>query len=341
MQVNKYFKQLNIEPIAEVDIRKKCEFANKAAMIIVDKFMNYNLDYLKIVEILQHTQIYTARIPENLSPVNYSYLDGNLYISENLDLDIYNEFVLHEVIHRIQEYRNKKKKLIQLGLCDILETNIKGLALNEAAVQYIVQKVLNGTNQIIEVYGMKIPTVSKNYYPILTNLIQQIAFVLGEEKLVDSTLNSNNEFKYATIDTLGENTYYEIQNNFDKLMEAKNQILKNKNPTIINENIELIKKIYIDTQNKVLTSYFNKEFKTIKNTEELKKYNNKLLEYREYVGTSEGQVLYFEYYRDMQDKIKDKEESLQNKALIIVKENKIVKIFKGIKKYIEKLVFQN
>ena len=130
--------------------------------------------------------------------------------------------------------------------------SFKGLALNEAAVQYIVQKVLSGTNQIIEVYGMKIPTVSKNYYPILTNLIQQIAFVLGEEKLVDSTLNSNNEFKYATIDTLGENTYYEIQNNFDKLMEAKNQILKNKNPTIINENIELIKKIYIDTQNKVL-----------------------------------------------------------------------------------------
>lgn len=339
MQVNKYFKQLNIEPIAEVDIRKKCEFANRAAMVIVDRYTD--IDYLKIVDILQHTQMYIAKIPENLSPVNYSYIDGNMYISENIDLNIYNEYVLHEVIHRIQEHRNKKEQLIQLGLCDIQETNIKGLALNEAAVQYIVQKILNGNSQIIEVYGMKIPTVSKTYYPILTNLIEQIVFEVGEDILVDSTFKSNNEFKYATIDLIGEGTYYEIQNNFDKIMDAKNQILKNENQTVINENIELIKKIYIDTQHIILTSYFDKEFKKIKDLEQIKDFSNRLLQYRDYIGTAEGQVLYSEYYREMLDKIKIKEESFQNKALIVVKENKIVKLFKGIKKYIEKLVFQN
>ena len=339
MYINKYFKQLNIEPIAEIDIREKCEFANRAAMAIVDKF--YDLDYLKIVDIIQHTQMYTAKIPNNLSPVNYSYLDEILYISEKIELDINNEFVLHEVIHRLQEYRNKKNKLLQLGLCDILETSIKGLALNEAAVQYIVKKVLNGENEIVEVYGMKIPTISKNYYPILTNLIEQMIFAVGENILVDSTLNSNNEFKYSAIDSMGESTYYEIQNNFDKIMDVKNQILKNENQTNVKENIDLIKRIYIETQHKILTSYFNKELKAVKDIDQLKVFGDKLFKYRNLIGSDEGQVLYDEYYKEMLNKIKEKEFSFQNRALIVVKENKIINVFKRIKNYIQNVIFQN
>lgn len=339
MHINKYFKQLNIEPIAEIDIREKCEFANRAAMVIVDKF--YDLDYLKIVDIIQHTQMYTAKIPNNLSPVNYSYLDGILYISEKLELDINNEFVLHEVIHRLQEYRNKKNKLLQLGLCDILETSIKGLALNEAAVQYIVKNVLNGENEIVEVYGMKIPTISKNYYPILTNLIEQMIFAVGENILVDSTLNSNNEFKYSAIDLMGESTYYEIQNNFDKIMDVKNQILKNENQTNVKDNIDLIKRIYIETQHKILTSYFNKELKAVKDIDQLKVFGDKLLNYRNLIGSDEGQALYDEYYKEMLNKIQEKEFSFQNRALIVVKENKIINVFNRIKNYIQKVIFQN
>ena len=303
--------------------------------------MLYDLDYLKIVDIIQHTQMYTAKIPNNLSPVNYSYLDEILYISEKIELDINNEFVLHEVIHRLQEYRNKKNKLLQLGLCDILETSIKGLALNEAAVQYIVKKVLNGENEIVEVYGMKIPTISKNYYPILTNLIEQMIFAVGENILVDSTLNSNNEFKYSAIDSMGESTYYEIQNNFDKIMDVKNQILKNENQTNVKENIDLIKRIYIETQHKILTSYFNKELKAVKDIDQLKVFGDKLFKYRNLIGSDEGQVLYDEYYKEMLNKIQEKEFSFQNRALIVVKENKIINVFKRIKNYIQNVIFQN
>lgn len=341
MRVNKYFKELNIEPILELDVREKCEFANKVAVVIMDKFKDNNLDYLKIVDILQHTEMYIAKIPKHLSPVNYSYLDGKMYISEDIALDVNNEFVLHEFIHRIQEYRNKKEKLIQLGLCDVMETKIKGLALNEAAIQYLVQKILNGKNEIIDVYGMKIHTISKNYYPILTNLIQQIVFLVGEDKLVDSTFNSNNEFKYNTIDILGEDTYNAIENSFEKILEAKNNILKNKNQNIIEENSSFIKKTYIDIQNKIMTSYFNSEFKRIKNVEQLKDFSAKLLEYRNLIGTEEGQVLYSDYYNDMLQKIEDKEKNLLNKALVVVKENKILNIFRNVKNYISKLIFQD
>lgn len=341
MHINKYFKELNIVPLSEIDIREKCEFANKVAMIIVDKFTDYDIDYLKIVDILQHTKIYIAKIPNNLSPVNYSYLDGKMYVSEDIELDTNNEFVLHEAIHRIQEYRNKKDKLIQLGLCDIMETKIKGLALNEAAVQYIVQRILNNETKVIDVYGMKIPTLSQNYYPILTNLIEQITFLIGEDKLIDSTINSNNEFKYNTIDILGEDTYNAIENSFEQILESKNKILKNTDKSIIEENIDLIKNIYIDIQNRIMTSFFNKEFKRIKSMEQLKEFNTKLLNYKDYIGSNEVQVVYIDFFKKMQELIKEKEQSFINKSLIVVKENKIINVFNRIKKYLKNLVFQN
>jgi len=341
MQINKYFKELNIEPISEVNIRERCEFANGVAMVMVEKLADYNLDYLKIVDILQHTEMYIAKIPKNLSPVNYSYLDGKMYISEDIKLDVRNEFVLHEVIHRIQEYRNKKEKLLQLGLCDVMETKIKGLALNEAAVQYIVQRVLNSESKVIDIYGMKIPTLSKNYYPILTNLIEQITFLIGEAKLIDSTINSNNEFKYDTIDILGEDTYNAIENSFEQILESNNKILKNTDKSIIEENIDLIKNIYIDIQNRIMTSFFNKEFKRIKSMEQLKEFNTKLLNYKDYIGSNEVQVLYIDFFKTMQELIKEKEQSFINKSLIVVKENKIINVFNRIKKYLKNLVFQN
>ena len=339
MHINKYLKQLNIEPIKEVDIRKKCEFANRAAMVIVDRYTD--IDYLRIVDTLQHTQMYIAKIPSNLSPVNYSYLDRIMYISDNIEIDINNEYVLHEVIHRIQEYRNKKEKLIQLGLCDVMETKIKGLALNEAAIQYIVQKVLKGTIEIVDIYNMKIPTMSKNYYPILTNLIEQIAFLVGDDKLIDSTLNSNNEFKYETIDILGEDVYNSIEKSFEQILETKNLLLKDTDQSIFDKNVDLIKKVYIDTQSKIMTSYFNNQFKKIKNTEQLKDFSNKLVDYRQYIGSNEGQVLYSEFFQNMQDKMKEKEQSYINKALIVVKENKFTKVYNKIKNYFKSLVFQN
>lgn len=341
MHINKYLKELKIEPVEEIDIRDKCDLANKVAILFVDNLSEYDLNYLKIVDLVQNTDMYYANIPSTISPVNYFYLDGTMYISCNTDFSINNEYLLHEIIHKIQEYRNKKEKLIQLGLCDILETKVKALAINEAAIQYIVHKILESKAENIEVYGMQIPTSSKKYYPILTNLIEQMALVLGEGRLIDSTLNSNQEFKYNAIDTLGEENYFQIENNFDKILEAKNTIIKTNDENIVKENVQIIKNIYIETQNKILKSYFDREFKKIKNITELKRFSEKLLNYRNYIGSKEGQITYLEYYKEMMDKIKILEESLTNKSLMVIQENKIVNIFRKIKNYIAKIVFQN
>ena len=338
MYTDKHFKELNIDPIRKIDIREKCEFANKLAIMLVDTFQEYNLDYLRIVDLIQHTEIYISKVPKNISPVNYSYIDEAIYISEEIELDLENEFVLHEMIHRIQEDRNKKNKLMQLGLCNILETKVKGVAINEAGIQYVVSKMLNNTQKIVEIYDMKIPTVSKNYYPILTNLIEQMAFVLGDDLLIDSVLNSKEDFKYNTIDNLGETNFFTIQSNFDKILESKNNILRNKDIQI---NIENIKNIYNETQNIILTSYFDRVFKRIETLDELQLYHKKIINFRNYIGSNDVQYIYLKYYKNKREEINKKEFDLQNRALIVVEDNVLFKIIRKIKKYFEKLVFQN
>lgn len=338
MYINKHFKELNIEPITKIDVREKCEFANKAAILLVDTFSEYDLDYLKIVDLLQHTEMYISKVPKNISPVNYSYLDETMYISDEIEFNLQNEFVLHEVIHRIQEGRNKKNQLMQLGICSILETKIQGLAINEAAIQYIVQKLLGSSSQMVEIYDMKLPTISRNYYPIITNLMEQLCFALGDKLLIDSTLNSKSDFKYNAIDNLGEGSYFTIQANFDKILEAKDNILKNQDAQ---KNIQTIKDLYNDTQRLIFTSYFDRLFKRIETIDELKEYNKKLFYYRNYIGSNEGQYVYIEYYKNQKEKIKKLEFDLQNRALVVVKDNKILRILKKIKNYFEKLIFQN
>ena len=338
MYTNKHFKKLNIEPLYKVDIREKCEFANKTAALFVDTFPEHNLDYLRIVDLLQHTEMYISKVPNNISPVNYSYIDEVMYISDETGLDLKNEFLLHEVIHRIQEDRNKKNKLTQLGLCNILETKIQGLAINEAAIQYIVQKLLHTDRQIVEIYDMEIPTGSKNYYPIITNLIEQMAFVLGDNLLIDSSLNSKEDFKYNAIDNLGESNYFTIQTNFDKILEAKNGILKYQD---IGTNTDMIKNTYVETQNLILKSYFDRIGKRIETTNELKTYYNKLFGFRNFIGSNDGKYLYIEYFRNKEEKIKKMEYDLENKSLMVVKNTPILRIFRKIKNFFQKKVYQN
>ena len=338
MYTNKHYKELSIEPIENINAREKCEIANKAAILLLDSFPEFNLDYLNIVDLLQHTDMYISKVPENLSPVNYSYTDETFYISDEIELNIENEFFLHEIIHRIQEYRTKKNKLLSLGICNVLETKIEGLAINEAAIQYLVCKILKKEQKIVRIYNMNIQTISNSYYPIITNLIEQIAFLLGDKFLIDSALNSKEDFKYNTIDYLGETNYFTIQKNFDKILEAKDNILKNKDYI---ENVSTIQNVYVETQKIIFTSYFERIFKRIETIDELKKYSKKLFHYRHLIGANNAEYYYVEYYRNKKEEIKQKEYELEHMSLMVVKDSAVLKAFRKIKDYISRFIFQN
>lgn len=341
MSISKYVKGLSIEPVEEINIKKRVEFANQAALFLVDSLPTHDLDYLKILDTLQKTKIVVAKTPSFLSPVNYSYADETIYISDEKDLDLKNEYIWHEMIHRIQESKNRKGKLMQFGICRIFETKIQGLALNEAAIQYLIAKILENPNETVEVYGMKIPTSSKNYYPIVTNLIEQLAFVLGDKLLIESVLNSNEEFKYNTIDELGEDTYFSIQSNFDKILETKAFITESNQEKILLENMEKIKQLYIDTQALIFKSYFDRLLKRVETANELKMYKRKLIQYRELIGSEEGFQMYKEYYEKQTIRINLLEGKINKQSLVIVSENKIAKFFNKIKQIITGIKVSN
>ena len=338
MSTNKHYKELKIEPIENINAREKCEIANKAAILLLDSFPEFNLDYLNIVDLLMHTDMYLSKVPENLSPVNYSYTDETFYISDEIEINIENEFFLHEIIHRIQEYRTKKNKLLSLGICNVLETKIEGLAINEAAIQYLVCKILKKEQKIVRIYDMNIPTISNSYYPILTNLIEQMVFLLGDSFLIDSALNSKEDFKYNTINNLGEANYFTIQNNFDKILEAKDNILKNK---AYIENVSTIQNLYVETQKIIFTSYFERIFKRIETIKELNEYNKKLFNYRYLIGSNDAEYYYVKYYRNKKEEIKQKEYELEHMSLMVVKDSAVLKAYRKIKDYISRFIIQD
>lgn len=338
MYKKKHYKELNIQPLYKIDVKQKKELTYKLSKLLVDTFPKQQLNYSKIAKVLNNTEMYISKIPTGVSPVNYSYIDETIYISDEIEVDIKNEFLLHEFLHRIQESRNKKNKLIQIGICNIFETKIQGLAINEATTQYIVKKILGSENQIVEIYDMKIPTISKNYYPILTNLIEQITYLIGDDILIYSNLNGKDDFMYYAIDNLGEKTYFSIQSNFDKILDAKNNILKHKD---VQANINIIKDTYKETQYIILTNYFDNMFRKIETPYELKQYQNKLLNYKKYMGVIDEQYIFTEYFNKKENDIKELQSKIESKALTVIKGNKIINILNKIINYFEKKVLNN
>ena len=118
--------------------------------------------------------MYVATIPKNLPRVNYLYFNSALYFDGNINLKELNEDILHECIHKLQEYK-KRKRIIQLGICNFTDTKIIGFGINEAAINYIIMNAINSKKRTIKLYGMEVPENIENYYSIVTNLIQQIA----------------------------------------------------------------------------------------------------------------------------------------------------------------------
>ena len=202
MDNSQKLNELGINVLRKLESDEKEKIAKEVTIKLNNIFIKYNLLSSEIYEILVNTDMYLAEVPQGISPANYIQQNSSLYFSEELDLNEPNEYIIHECIHRIQDYKNKKKKLKQLGICYFTETKINGLAINEAAIQYVSSKALNRRRKYANVYDMDIKTLNPKYFPVLTNIIEQLVFILGEEKLVDSLFNNNNEFRYNLIDNL-------------------------------------------------------------------------------------------------------------------------------------------
>ena len=168
---------------------------------MVAAFPDTELSRIDIYKVLLDTPMYYAKIPEGLSKANYYYKDSSIYFSEDVNLEKIDEYILHEFIHKLQEKRDKKGNIVRIGVCEVNELKVKGTALNEAAIQFITSKALNMSEKQVNVYGIEIPSKTE-YYPIITNIVSQLAFLLGEDILIDSTISGKEDFKIEIIDSI-------------------------------------------------------------------------------------------------------------------------------------------
>ena len=139
MKLNKLLDKFGIKVTDSLSKEEQIILSDNVATLISNKF-NY-IDYSYIYEKLVNTKIYRAIIPNRLTKSLYIYEEDILLVSDEENIDSISEELLYECIHTIQDVRDKKGKIKQLGQSIFTDFKVYAMALNEASIQYIVSKV--------------------------------------------------------------------------------------------------------------------------------------------------------------------------------------------------------
>lgn len=352
MSVESDLKKEGIEVIKKLDTLKVNSIARNISIRLCESFPNFNLNQNELFIKLSRLDMYIAKMPEGMAEANYFYKNTSIYFNEHISDSDLEEFAIHECIHYIQEIKDKKNYLLRMGLCDYTEFKIYGLGLNEAAVQLMSSKVLGIPKEFVKYFNISFETNSPSYYPLECCLVNQLAYITGENILFESTLNSNDNFKEKLAELVGYKAFMEIQNSIDSILLNEEEIIKINNKIVQiddrNKKVDnMIKKInylkksitstFIKTQNLIISSYFDSEFHKIQNLEDIENYRRKLYNFKDYLGSTEGYTYFNDYYVnkmvDLEDKYNILESGVTNNSLYLVekKQSKVLSFFKYLR----------
>lgn len=355
MSIETELKKDGIEVIEKLDTLKINSIAMNVSLKLCETFPEYNLNQNELFIKLSRLNMYKAKMPEGMAEANYFYKNTSIYFNEHIQDEDLEEFAIHECIHYLQEIKDKRNYLLRMGLCDYTEFKIYGLGLNEAAVQLIASKVNKIPKEFVKYFGISFETNSPSYYPLECCLVQQLAYITGEDVLFKSTLNSTDEFKEKFASLTSPKTFMAIQNAIDDILNAEEEIIKINNRIAgiddRNKRIDgMLKKIeelkheisltFMRTQNLIISSYFDKAFKEITNLEEVENYRRKLYTFKDYLGAMEGYTFFNDYYVKKMEKLEEKYNAIESGEfkpslqLIPKKQSKFALIIKAIKKLI-------
>lgn len=357
MSIESDLKKDGITVIEPLDTTTVNVIAKNVSKKIIAAFSNLGFDFDTLYERFSKLPMYIADMPEGMSEASYFYKNSAIYFRDGMGLADLEKFAVHELIHNFQEQKNEKGDLTRLGLCTFKGSKPTGMALNEAAVQLLASNILENTFETATYYDITFSTVSPNCYPLLCNLIYQMAYVTGEEVLFESTFNSNDHFKNKFTALCGENVYNQISNYFDKILETEEKIIKISNKIQKNElstakvdslyrkSDELkkqLKSAYFSTQELIINSYFTNSLKTLITSDDVDRFRKKLYSFQDIIGTTTNYFFFNNYYIQVMEKLDSRYDSLSdyldddNTYLIPKKENKFTKIINYIKKLIWK-----
>ena len=353
MSIESDLRKDGIEVTEKLDTLKINSIARNVSIKLCDTFPEFNLNQNELFIKLSRLDMYKAKMPEGMAEANYFYKNTSIYFNEHIQDEDLEEFAIHECIHYLQEVKDKRNYLLRMGLCDYTEFKIYGLGLNEAAVQLMASKVNGIPKEYVKYFGISFETTSPSYYPLECCLVSQLAYLIGENVLFESTLNSNDNFKEQFANLTSPKTFMAIQNAIDEILNNEEEIIKlnNKIAAIDDRNKKvdgMLEKIdelkseisltFMRTQNLIISSYFDASFNSISNLEEVENYRRKLYNFKDCLGCMEGYTFFNDYYVNKMMELEKKYNSIENGEVetaikvITKKENIFVSIFKAIKR---------
>ena len=226
MSIESDLKKDGITVISELDKISVNTIAKNVSQKIALAFPNLGFNSDELYNRFSNLPMYIANIPEGLSEASYFFKNSAIYFRDGMGLADLEKYAVHELIHNLQEQKDEKGNLKRLGLCVFHGSKATGMGLNEAAVQLISSNILGETFENVTYYDIKFSTISSNCYPLLCNLVSQMAYITGEEVLFDSTFNSNDHFKNKFSALCGENTYKQVSASFDNILNIEEKIIK-------------------------------------------------------------------------------------------------------------------
>lgn len=321
MNIEKDLQKDGIEILEPIDTLSTTLIAKFVAEKLSSAFPLLGLKYDDLFLKISSIPMFFAKIPEGMAEANYFYKNSSIYFKQGLSIEQMQAYAIHEFLHFFQEKKDKKNYLHRLGLSDYTGVSVKGLGLNEAAVQYMTAKALKTPIDTVKYYGIEFTTNTPTCYPLICLLLSQMVYLTGEQVLFDSTLYSNDKFKNCFSHYCGEKAFCTIQTNFDTLLEKEEQlanlVLESQEQEISEKRIarlstqtsqlkKQIQTIFLNTQHLILTSYFDRNFHLIESEVEIEEYRQKLYHYQDYLGTVEGDTYFSHYYIDKMSLLSEK-----------------------------------
>ncbi len=355
MSIETDLKKDGIEVIQNLNTLKINSIARNISQKICNTFPKYGFNQNELFIRLSRLNMYRAKMPEGMAEANYFYKNTSIYFNEHIADEDLEEFAVHECIHYIQEIKDKRNNLVRMGLCDYTEFKVYGLGINEAAVQLMASKINAISKEYVKYFGISFETTSPSYYPIECCLVNQLAYITGEDVLFESTLKSNDNFKKAFSELTSPKVFMAVQNAIDDILYHEEDIIKinNKIAQIDDRNKKvdgMIKKIdelkneitliFMRTQNLIISSYFDTAFDKIIDLEGIEAYRKKLYTFRDLIGFTDGYTFFNDYYVAKMEELEYKYNLLENgqfeTALKVVtkKENVFIRVIKTLKKLI-------
>ena len=310
-----------IKVIEPLDHSSVISIAQNVSKELFSAFPNYGFTYEDLFEKFSNVPMYVAEIPNGMAEASYFYKNSSIYFRDGMGLNDLEKFSVHELIHHLQVQKDKNGNLYRLGLCEFNGSKISGMALNEAAVQIIASNTLNSTFENVEYYGITFSTISPQVYPLICNLVTQMAYVTGEDILFESTFKSSDKFKNKFSALCGSKNYNTIVNNLDKILNIEENIIKisnklessdlkaNKLEKLTKKVADLkteIKTLFLSTQELIITSYFNTLYSSILTTDDIDSFRKKLYSFQGWIGAAYSYYFFNRFDRNMMEKLDTK-----------------------------------